>query len=95
MKCKIVDRIPPHLHVVSSDRSRKILLNEIKMYYYHSAKALEIPECPVTGPEFKNEKPFPPKDLAHRLYLGVQGGAHWAPTKEWMKDFMSSNSEGT
>lgn len=90
IKCKIVNRIPPNLHIVSSDGSRKIPLNKIKMYFYHSAEALEIPECPVTGPEFKNEKPFPPKDLTHNIYFGIQWGAHWAPTKDWMEDFMSA-----
>ena len=89
LKCKIVNRSEPDLLVVSTKGLQRIPLTNIKMYFYHSAEDLEVTELPITGPDFKNEKPFPTKGLSNTIYFGLNGGAHWPPIKKWKKEFMS------
>ncbi len=88
LKCKIVQRIENNLRVVASDGPRMVPFENIKMYYYHTAQHLEIPELPETGPEFKNEKPFLPNNLAHEIFIGIHGGVHWPSLSNWKKDFL-------
>lgn len=88
IKCKIVNRVPPNLLVVTEDGLQKISLENIAMYLYHSAEALDVSGLPVTGLDFKNQKEFPLEDTRTNFYLGIKVGTHRPPYDRWKEDFM-------
>ena len=87
--CKIVQRVPPNLMVVTQEGSRSIPLKDVRLYFYHSAQDLRVPGLPATGEDFKNEKAFLPGSLKHKFFLGIQGGGHWPSVSQWREDFMA------
>jgi hypothetical protein len=86
--CKIVNRDPFNLIVVTGDGILSVPMSNLKMYFYQSSQDLQIPKLPTTGEDFKNEKAFPPKPLKNRFFLGLNSGWHLPPYSEWKKEFM-------
>jgi RNase P/RNase MRP subunit p29 len=87
--CKIVQRVPPNLIVVTQEGPQNIPLKDVRMYFYHSAQDLRVPGLPATSEDFKNEKAFLPGSLNHKFFIGIQGGGHWPPIGQWREDFMA------
>ena len=86
--CKIVNRDPFNLLVVTEDGLLSVPLSNLRMYFYHSSRDLRVPKLPITGEDFKNEKAFPPKPLRNRFFLGLNSGWHLPPYNEWKREFM-------
>ena len=58
IECKIVNRIMPNLIIVTTAGLQEIPSENIKMFFYHSIRGLEVPALPTTGADFKNQKEF-------------------------------------
>lgn len=86
--CKIVNRDPFNLLVVTEDGLLSIPLLNLRMYFYHSSQDLSITKLPITGDDFKNDKAFPPKPLKNRFFLGLNSGWHLPPYNKWKREFM-------
>jgi len=91
IKCKIVNRVPPNLLIVTGYGLQKIPSENIAMYFYHSAEALNVSGLPVTGVDFKNQKEFPLEDTRTNFYLGIKAGTHRPPYDRWKQDFMGAS----
>lgn len=91
IKCKIVNRVPPNLLVITEDGLQKIPLENLAMYFYHSAEALDVSGLPVTGLDFKNQKEFPLEDTRTNFYLEIKAGTHRPPYNRWKQDFMGAS----
>ena len=89
LKCKIVQRVPPNLMVITQEGPQTIPLTDVRMYFYHSAQDLQVPGLPATSEDFKNEKIFLPGSLKQKFYVGIQGGGHWPPISQWREEFMA------
>ena len=90
LNCKIVNRIPPDMVIVTETGEQRIRFADIQMFYYHSAKNLRVPSLPVTGDDFKNERSLTESDLRRRFYGGIILGTHMPPIADWKDQFMAA-----
>ena len=90
IKCKIIKRISPDLHIITTEGLQKIPLVDVKMFFYHSAQGLQIPTLPTTGRDFQNQKAFTPKGLKNSFNFGMSYGIQRPPMNKWKEEFMAA-----
>ena len=89
-RCKIVNRIPPDLIIVTETGEQRIRFAEIQMFYYHSAQNLTVPMLPPTGNDFKNDRSLAVTDIQRRIYFGLIFGTHLPPIRDWNESFFAA-----